>query len=82
MEQIDKVYPGSNANPIIFTGWVESDPTGRFQVGHHMRSSLIVKETKTKKGIKVETINSVYLLKGPPGDTMPDLGNAVLNLFY
>jgi len=68
--------------PIIFTGSVVDDPTGRWKPGFHMRSSYIISFDR-KTGI-VETLNTMYKLdmKTEGMDTFPDLGNGVLKIFY
>ena len=67
--------------PLIVTGTVVDDPTEKFKVGWHMRSTL-VKKLDREKGF-LETKNTIYKLEGTEGkDVVPDLGNGVLNLFY
>jgi len=81
-KQLKDYYPEVKIAPAVFTGTVEEDPTGRYSSGYHMRSSLIV-SIKRKGDIQiVETLNSIYKLKGLPGDIFPDLGNDALNIFY
>jgi len=66
---------------MVFTGTVVEDPTGRWQHGYHMRSTLILKHDK-KTGI-VETQNTIYKLEGEEGgDIFGDMGGAVMNIFY
>lgn len=80
-KQIESSYPGSHAKPIMFTGTVVKDPTGRWKPGHHMRSSLVVSLNR-KTGI-CETINTMYKLIGKEGgDIFPDLGNKILDVYY
>ena len=79
-ENIEKVYPGENAKPIVFTGTVVSDPTGRWSPGHHMRSSLIVLIDR-KKGI-IETINTTYRVQDEGNDIFSDIGDDVLKVSY
>lgn len=83
-KDIEKVYPGAGAKPMVFTGSVVKDPTGRWQPGHHMRSSLIVKIEKINSNKhKVETLNTRYVLEGPGNsDVVPNLGNGVMSIFY
>lgn len=67
--------------PIRLTGTVDSDPTGRFEVGTHIRTSLLT-HYDTESGY-CETLNSVYELLGEgESDVIPDLGNLVLLLDY
>ena len=67
--------------PIIVTGTIVEDPTGKFRPGWHFRSTL-VKEIDRENGILV-TRTKTYKLEGEEGtDIVPDLGNNVLSLFY
>lgn len=80
-KQLDKVYPGENLQPMILTGTIEQDPTGRFTPGHHVRTSLIVKLDRKNK--IVETRNTIYKLSGKEGkDVLPNLSDGVLGIFY
>ena len=83
-EQIDQVHPGKGAKPMLFTGTVVEDPTGRWKPGFHMRSSLIVSHNK-KTGV-VETLNTIYKLIGPEGDPVSEqikaIGGKPWNVFY
>jgi len=66
---------------MVFTGTVLEDPTGRFEVGFHMRSSLII--SYDKETGRCETANTIYTLKGEEGgDIFKDMGPAVMNIFY
>lgn len=72
-------YPGTLGR--ILTGTVKHDPTGRWEPGFHMRSSMVV----SFDGETVETLNTLYKVDGPEGEkVLPtgDLGTAVLNIFY
>ena len=62
-------------NPMVFTGTVVEDKSGRWQPGFHMRSSLIVNLNR-KKGI-IETANTIYKVQNEGNDVIPDMGNAV-----
>lgn len=79
-KQIEKAYPGKNVKPMIFTGTVIYDPTGRWKTGYHMRSSLITKIDR-KKGI-IETLNTRYKVRDEGNDVIPDIGDAVSKIFY
>ena len=87
MAEAEKLY-GQKVLPLIFTGTVKIDHSGRFKPGNHMRSSLIVRMDKVlgklSDGIYlVETLNTLYVLEGPgDSDVLPDLGNGVLSIFY
>jgi hypothetical protein len=72
----NKIYP------VMFTGTVVDDPTGRWVPGYHMRSTYIINLDR-ETGI-VETLNTIYKLdmKTEGMDRIPDLGNAVLKIFY
>ena len=74
-EQVNQVYPGKGAKPILFTGTVVEDPTGRWKPGFHMRSSLIISHNK-ETGV-VETLNTIYKLIGPEGDPVSEQIKAV-----
>lgn len=73
----DVIFP-----PIMFTGTVKEDPTGRWESGFHMRSTYIVNLDR-ETGI-CETQNTIYKLdmKTEGQDTLKDLGNDVLKIFY
>ena len=72
---------GEKVLPLIITGTVKEDPSGRFSTGKHMRTSLLT-ILDEEKGY-CETRNSIYRLEGDNGsDVMPDIGNAVLKIFY
>ena len=62
----------------ILTGYVASDPLGRWEIGWHMRSSLIVTYDEDT-GI-VETENTIYHLEGE--GTGGDMGDVVLAIYY
>jgi len=67
----------------VLTGTVQSDPTGRWQPGNHMRSSLILNYC-AETGV-VETKNTIYTIMGKQGDPVlggMDIGLAALSLFY
>ncbi len=65
----------------VFTGNVVIDPTGRWEPGFHMRSSLILNYDKETG--RCETANTIYHLIGEEGgDTFPDMGPAVMNIYY
>jgi hypothetical protein len=71
----DKVY--------VMSGTVAEDPTGRWPIGYHMRSSMVVDVDK-KRGI-VETLNTIYHIEGKQGDPTfgnKDIGDMILNIFY
>jgi len=65
---------------MVLTGTVVEDPTGRWQPGFHMRSSLII-ELDRESGM-CETDNTIYRLQGTEGGDMGDLGDMVLSIFY
>jgi len=84
-ESLDEIYPElkeSGLQPMLFSGTVVEDPLDRWEVGWHMRSSLIVKINR-KKGI-IETLNTIYNvdMETENQDRLPDLGNGALNIFY
>lgn len=84
-ESFNKMYPHLEENkiePMMFSGTVVEDATGRWEVGWHMRSSMIVKIDR-EKGV-IETLNTIYDvdMETENQDTFPDLGNGVLGIFY
>ncbi|MCF7835963.1 MAG: hypothetical protein K9M15_02480 [Candidatus Marinimicrobia bacterium] len=79
-ELIEKVYPGKNAKPMVFTGTVVDDPTKRWKPGNHMRSSLIVSVDR-ENGI-IETLNTTYKVQDEGNDIFPDIGDKVLDITY
>lgn len=83
-KDIDAVYPGINAQPLMFSGTVVDDPTYRWLPGYHMRSSLVVKMTKNADNSHtVETLNTMYKLLGEGGnDIFPDMGDNITKIFY
>lgn len=66
--------------PMMFTGTVVKDPTNKWEIGFHMRSSYIVSIDR-KNGF-IQTLNTLYKVKQEGGDVVPDLGNKILGLFY
>lgn len=83
-EQLDRVAEElkvENVLPLIITGTVKEDPTGRMEAGWHMRTSPLT--FFDEEAGYCETRNSAYQLEGSNGsDMMPDLGDAVFGLFY
>jgi len=67
-------------NALILSGYVKEDPTDRFAIGNHFRSSLII-EIDEENGI-VETNHTIYRLHGEADKGLPDLGNLILKVFY
>lgn len=82
--ELKKFYPDIcyDPNPMIVTGTVVDDPSGRWQPGHHFRSSYVVKIDRDNHII--ETQNTIYHYDPDTEgqDGMPDLGNGVLGVFY
>lgn len=67
--------------PLIITGTVKSDPTNRFEVGWHMKTSQLT--FFDEENGYCETRKSIYKLEGPNGqDIFPDLGDGVRGIFY
>jgi len=76
-------YPTVKIRPMVFTATVLDDPTGKWEVGFHMRSTLIV-DIDFIEGI-IQTVTKTYKIEGPEGDgrcNNQDLGNAALHIFY
>ena len=84
MEKYKAVFPEmTESKAMVFTGTVVDDPTGRWEPGFHMRSSMIM--TLDRETGIVETQNTVYTLEGDEGGDpyfSEDAGKAVLGLFY
>lgn len=83
-ERLDKQVEqdgGERVLPLIITGTVKEDPSGRMETGWHMRTSLLT--FLDEEAGYCETRSSVYRLEGSNGsDVLPDLGNGVLSIFY
>lgn len=79
-KQIESVYPGENAQAIVFTGTIVSDPSGKRRPGDHMRSSLIVSVDREKG--EIETLNKRYKVQDEGNDISGDLGDYVMNIIY
>lgn len=62
------------------TATVVEDRLGRWEKGWHMTSSVVL-EIDLENMI-VETENTIYHLEGEAGDVMPDMGPAVMGIFY
>lgn len=78
---LKKAFPKQKAKPMVISGTIVDDPLGRWKIGYHMKTSLVVKLDREKG--EVETLNTVYKLTGKEGaDVLPDLGNAIANVFY
>ena len=82
LKTIEKLYPDAlrEPNPIVFSGTVVDDPTGRWKPGFHMRSSLISKLDR-ENGI-ITTQNTIYKVIDEGNDILPDMGNGILEVFY
>lgn len=81
LNEIAEREGGEKVLPLIITGTVKNDPSGRFEPGWHMRTSLLT--LFDEENGYCETRYSVYQLEGGNGsDVMPDMGNAVLKIFY
>lgn len=81
-EEFKKYFPDIIMPPIIFTGTVIDEPTGRWRPGDHMRSTYIVSIDR-ETGV-VETLNTMYHMDMDTEgqDVIPDLGNEALRIFY
>lgn len=66
---------------MVMTGTLVDEPTGRWQPGHHMRTSIIVSINDEM----IETLHTRYQIIGPEGDPalgFKDLGLIVMKLYY
>lgn len=86
LKMLKTAYPDAitKPSPIIFTGILKKDATGRWCDGSHIKSSLIVKIDRELN--KIETCNTVYDFD-PKTENQDlyvdkDMGNFVLNLQY
>ena len=84
LAEFKEMYPEAicEPDPMIVTGTVVDEPTGRWKPGDHFRSSVIAKIDRENNTI--ETMNTIYhfdpATEGQDG--MPDMGNSVLSIFY
>lgn len=84
--KLKKNYPNAitTPNPLIVTGIVKEDPTGRWGNGGHFRSSLIVSIDRVRN--RIETNNTYYdfdpKLEGKDPYVSGNMGNRVMELFY
>ncbi len=81
LDQLAKERGEEKMLPLIVTGTVKEDPSGRMEVGWHMRTSPLT--FLDEEAGYCETRTSVYRMLGGNGsDVMPDLGDGVLSIFY
>lgn len=81
MDELVAQVGGEKTLPLVITGTVKDDPSGRFKAGMHMTTTLLT--FLDEDAGYCETRNSIYRLEGDNGsDVMPDMGNAVLKIFY
>jgi len=64
---------------MILSGNVAEDPTGRIQIGWHMRSSLVM--DYDEENSIVETQNTIYHVKGEQIKEA-NMGDLILKIFY
>lgn len=80
------LYPDAITDPapMVITGIVKEDPTGRWGDGSHFRSSLIVKLDRVEN--RIETCNTFYDFdpedEGKDPYLNKDIGNLAINIFY
>lgn len=81
-EKFKQYFPDVIIPPILFTGTLVDDPTGRWQPGYHMRSTYCVSFDRDT-GV-FETLNTIYTLdmETEGQDVIPDIHNDVLKLSY
>ena len=82
LEQLREYRPDVKIDKALkFSGTVKEDPTGRWQPGYHMHSSLVI-DYDPETG-RCETENTIYILEGEEGgDIFPDMGAAIDGVFY
>lgn len=72
-------YPDFDMDVVaVFTGTVKESELRT--VGHHMRSSVILKLNRETG--ECETANTLYTLVDEGGDCLPNMGPAVMGIFY
>ena len=72
---------GQKVVPYIVTGTVVEDKFGKFRPGMHCRSSMATKVDLENNFI--DTVTTTYTLVGEgDSDVVPEMGDAVLGLFY
>jgi len=59
---------------------VVEDFLGRWRPGDSMHTSLVL--SYDEETGRLETENTIYWLEGEAGDSLPDLGPAINNIFY
>ncbi len=82
IEMFKEMFPSVIYPPMILTGTVKEDVSGRWQIGNHMRSTYIT--VLDRQNNIIETMNSIYEINPEEEgkDVVPQMGNDVLNLFY
>ncbi len=82
MDQVIQVYPKMKDVKVlqIVTGTITDDTSGKLRDYDHCRTSLVV--NIDRENSVLTTLNSEYSLGVEGNDTVPDLGNDVLTLFY
>lgn len=84
LEQLKAAKPDVilEPNPMMITGSIVEDPTGRWEPGFHFRSTLICNIDRENHTIESENTIYHYDPETEGQDTFKDLGNGVLKIFY
>jgi len=81
MKKVRKHFPEIKTDKVYkMSGTVVEDPLGRWDVGFHMISSVIV-DIDREKGI-IETLNTIYNVQDEGNDVLGDMGPNVNSIFY
>lgn len=81
IEEARKTYPQIETDKVYrFSGTVMVDPLGKWEQGHHMTSSLVVRIDRDKG--EIETLNTIYRVCEEGNDIFPDIGDVINSVFY
>jgi len=64
---------------LVLSGYVVDDPLGRWQIGWHMKSSMVLDYDEASG--TVETVNTIYTVEGKMLENA-DMGDVILKVFY
>jgi len=79
LDKVKEKHPNFDMDIVaVFTGTVKESETRK--VGNHLRSSVIL--TLDRETGLCETANTMYTLVDEGNDCLPDMGPAVMSIFY
>jgi len=82
-EEFEELAPNVDFdNIIIVTGTIVDESIGRWRPGYYFRSSMIIDIDRDKNIIETENIIYHFDPKTENQDSIPNLGNVVLKIFY